>query len=160
MSTERQISTSRLLTTSPENVFKAIENPEILALWWGPEGFSNDFHEFDFKPGADWKFDMIGADGQIYPNHCFFQEISPNRVVIRHLGTVHPFTLAIGIDPEGDGTRITWRMTFDSAEDCERLMDYVPTCNEQLLDRLAIELAVMAPGELDLVLRRIINAPA
>lgn len=160
MSADRQFSSSRHLATSPKNVFKAIEDPAILALWWGPEGFSNDFHEFDFKPGADWKFDMTGPDGKVYPNHCVFQEISPTRVVIRHLGTVHAFTLAIGIDLEGDGTRITWHMTFDSAEERERVMSYVPACNEQLLDRLVIELAVMAPGELDLVFRRIIDAPA
>lgn len=156
----RELSSSRFLDATPENVFKAIENPEILALWWGPEGFSNDFHEFAFLEGADWKFAMIGPDGTSYPNHCVFEKISPERIVIRHLGSVHAFTLVIGIKPENEGTRITWNMTFDSAEECKKAMAYAPACNEQLFDRLAIELTVMAPSERDLVLRRIIDAPA
>lgn len=37
---------------------------------------------------------------------------------------------------------------------------FVPRCNEELLQRLSITLAIVAPGELDLVFHRLIKAPA
>ena len=37
----------------PEVVFAAFEE-ERLARWWGPDGFTNTFHEFSFTPGGRW----------------------------------------------------------------------------------------------------------
>ena len=153
-------SSNRVLDAPPEAVFKAIADPEIIANWWGPFGFSNVIEEFDFTHGGNWRHDMIGPDGAVYANHNVFEEISPERVVIRHLATVHEFVLEILLDAVGDQTRITWNQTFMSAEEYEKCEAYIPRCNEEVLDRLEMELAVIAPGELDLVLRRIIDAPA
>jgi uncharacterized protein YndB with AHSA1/START domain len=116
--------------------------------------------DFDFRPGGHWKHDMHGPDGTVYPNHSVFEEISPERIVMRHLGTVHEFVLEILIEAIGDGSRITWQQTFLSEEEYKKCEPYIPRCNEENLDRLELELAVMAPGPLDLVLRRIIDAPA
>jgi uncharacterized protein YndB with AHSA1/START domain len=152
--------TSRALDARPEAVFKAITDPETIANWWGPFGFSNVIEEFDFTPGGNWRHDMIGPDGAVYPNHSVFEEISPERIVIRHLATVHEFVLEILLDPVGNQTRITWNQTFMTAAEYEKCEAYIPRCNEEVLDRLELELAVMTPGELDLVFRRFIDAPA
>jgi len=42
--------TSRDIPASPEQVFAAIADPERLARWWGPAGFSNTFGVCEFKP--------------------------------------------------------------------------------------------------------------
>lgn len=150
----------RLLDAPPEAVFKALSDPAIIANWWGPFGFRNVIEEFDFTQGGNWRHDMVGPDGAVYPNHSVFEEISPERIVIRHLATVHEFVLEILLDAVGDQTRITWNQKFMSAEEYNKCEAYIPRCNEEVLDRLELELAVIAPGELDLVLRRIIDAPA
>lgn len=160
MNLPNTFTSSRLLDAPAEAVFQAISDPEIITHWWGPLGFTNAMEEFDFTPGGNWRHDMIGPDGAIYPNHSVFEEISPERIVIRHLATVHEFVLEIRIDPMGDGSRITWNQTFLSAEEFKKCEAYIPRCNEEVLDRLELELAVIAPGELDLVFRRIIDAPA
>jgi uncharacterized protein YndB with AHSA1/START domain len=159
MNPQLTFSTSRLLDAKPETVMAAISDPGILSQWWGPRGFANIFHKFDFKPGGEWKHDMVGPDGAIHPNRSVFESISSERVAIRHLETVHEFLLEILIQPAGGQTRLVWNQTFATAEDYEACKPYVPRCNEENLDRLALELAVMAPGELDLAFRRIFKAP-
>ena len=160
MNKPHTFTSTRLLDAPPEAVFKALSDPAIIANWWGPFGFTNVIEEFDFTTGGNWRHDMIGPDGAVYANHNVFEEISPERVVIRHLATVHEFVLEILLDAVGDQTRITWNQTFMSAEEYKKCEAYIPRCNEEVLDRLEMELAVIAPGELDLVLRRIIDAPA
>jgi uncharacterized protein YndB with AHSA1/START domain len=160
MNKPHTFTSNRLLDAPPGAVFKALSDPAIIANWWGPFGFTNLMEEFDFTPGGHWRHDMIGPDGAVYPNHSVFEEISPERVVIRHLATVHEFVLEILLESAGDQTRITWNQTFMSAEEYKKCEAYIPRCNGEVLDRLELELAVIAPGELDLVLRRIIDAPA
>ena len=43
--------------------------------WWGPNGFTNTFHEFDLRPGGAWRFIMHGPDGTDYPNESVFVEV-------------------------------------------------------------------------------------
>lgn len=137
---DHEFVTSRLIAASPEAVFDAYRDPARLARWWGPEGFTNTFHEFNFQPGGIWRFDMHGPDGATYPNLSVFEETSPERIVLRHLETVHEFRLTMSLARENNHTRLTWRMTFDSAEEFEKVRAFVPRCNEENLDRLEAEL--------------------
>jgi len=77
--------TGRELPASPESVFAAIQDPARLARWWGPDGFTNAFHAFEFRQGGYWQFTMHGPDGKDYPNQSEFLEIVPNLLVrIKH----------------------------------------------------------------------------
>ena len=49
-------STTRYFAASPATLFEAIRNPERLVRWWGPLGFTNRFHAFDFQPDGEWRF--------------------------------------------------------------------------------------------------------
>ncbi len=151
---------TRILPATPEQIFKAFADKEILANWWGPEGFSSVIHEFDFKAGGIMKMDMRGPDGVVYGNTYHFDAIAPERIVFLLWQEPHAFSVEVLLEPVDGKTKLTWTQTFKDAEEFEKVSAFVPAFNEQLLDRLAIELAVMAPGELDLVLRRIIDAPA
>ncbi len=136
MNPPNTFSSNRVLDAPPEAVFKAISDPDNIANWWGPFGFTNIHEEFDFKPGGNWRHDMIGPDRTVYPNHSVFEEISPERIVIRHLATVHEFVLEILIEAVGEGSRITWNQTFMSAEEYKKCEAYIPRCNQEVLDRL------------------------
>ncbi len=64
---EREIVSSRILNVPQEKVFEAFRNPDILARWWGPEGFTNTFHTFDLRPGGIWEFVMHGPKWKRLP---------------------------------------------------------------------------------------------
>lgn len=150
----------RILPATPEQINEAFSDAEILSQWWGPEGFSSVIHELAFEPGGVLKMDMRGPDGTIYPNTYHFESIAPERIVFRLDEKPHAFITEILLEYVDGKTKLTWNQTFDDSDEFERVSTFIPACNEQLLDRLAIQLAIHFPGELDLVLHRIIDAPA
>lgn len=157
-----EIISSRLIAASPDLVFLAYSDPDRLARWWGPGGFTNTFHEFNFRANGTWRYDMRGPDGTIYPNKSVFEEVTPERIVLRHLEPMHPFVMTMTLAAESGHTRLTWRMTHDTPEECDKVRAFVPRCNEENFDRLEAELAGMSPKPADdreLVITRLIDAP-
>ena len=131
---------TRLIDAPPQRVFQAISDPARLARWWGPEGFSSTFEEFDFRPGGTWRFVMYGPDGRDYPNESAFLEVvASKRVVLEHLSEGHHFLLTITLEAQGNRTRVGWRQVFDTVEHRERVAPFVLQANEQNLDRLEAE---------------------
>jgi uncharacterized protein YndB with AHSA1/START domain len=131
--------TLRHIPALPESIFAAITDPERLAKWWGPSGFSNTFKQFQFKPGGNWSFVMHGPDGINYPNDSEFVDIIPNeKVVIRHHSQPN-FTLTIMITGSAEGSMIQWIQEFDNEEVARNIAHIVEPGNEQNLDRLITE---------------------
>jgi len=133
---ERSHTTQRLIDAPVSEVFRAFSNPEQLSRWWGPEGFTNTFREFDLREGGHWRFTMHGPDGTDYPNESRFIEVVPDkRVVIEHqLG--HHFILTITFIADGGSTIVNWRQVFDTIEHYQAISEFVSQANEQNLDRL------------------------
>lgn len=135
-------STSREFAAPPSAVFAAIENPDRLARWWGPSGFTNVFEVFNFEAGGEWNFNMIGPDGTVYPNTSMFASITPNReVVIQHCCAPF-FQLRITLTPSSTGTLLQWEQTFEDASVAAAVRHIVEPANEQNLDRLSAELGL------------------
>ena len=133
---------SREIAASPESVFDAFREPSRLARWWGPNGFSNSFDIFEFRPGGRWLFTMHGPDGANYPNQSEFVEIVPNALIrIRHLSLPH-FELSVSLTPSLAGTQLSWVGMFENREFAEKMRQFLETANEQNLDRLMREVGV------------------
>lgn len=135
----KTFTTSREIVASKEKIFTAFKNPEILAKWWGPAGFTNTFIQFEFWEGGKWVFTMHGPDGKNYPNESVFEEIIPDEtIVIRHI--VPPlFTLTVQISATENGSLVYWKQEFDNEEVAESIAHIVIPSNEQNLDRLSAE---------------------
>ena len=130
---------SRDIPATPAEVFAAISTTERLARWWGPNGFTNTFSEFDFKTGGKWSLVMHGPDGANYPNDNVFGEIIPNqKVVVEH--PMQPvFRLTIELAPSSTGTLVTWAQTFESDEVARQIEHIVVPANNENLQRLQAE---------------------
>ena len=136
---KRSDSRSLFIAASPSQVFAAMSDPERVARWWGPDGFTNTVHQFDFQPGGTWLLTMHGPDGKEYPNESRFTRIEPDaRFEIEHL-LGHHFVLTIDLQPSGQGTQVHWLQTFDSVAHYESLSTFVAAANAQNLQRLAAE---------------------
>lgn len=132
----------RLIDAPPQRVYDAFADPERVARWWGPDGFTSTIHQFDLRPGGRWTLVLHGPDGTDYPNENVFVELLPaQRVVIDHPSADHHFVLTIALEPRGAQTRVGWRQVFDTAEERERLAPFVVAANEQNLARWAAEVA-------------------
>lgn len=138
---ERTMQTSRTLPYSPQEIYRAFESAELLALWWGPEGFSNTFEIFEFKDGGRWVFVMHGPDGNNYQNQSIFTSLEPNaKIVIKHDCAPY-FTLTVELKSVKNGTHLTWVQVFDDAKTAQAVKERVGSANEQNIDRLTIVLS-------------------
>jgi uncharacterized protein YndB with AHSA1/START domain len=141
---DREIVTTRIIDAPRELVFKAWTDPEHLAQWWGPKGFTNTFQEFDMRPGGVWRFVMHGPDGVDYKNKSVFAEIvRPERIVFQHVSGPQ-FQVTVTFDEQAGKTRLTFHMLFDTAAECAKVKGFAVEANEQNFDRLEAQLATMA----------------
>ena len=131
--------TSREIPATIEQVFAAISDPERLARWWGPTGFTNTFRICEFKNGGQWFLTMHGPDGKKYPNENVFVEIeAPTKVVVQH--TSEPrYLLTIGLVSSQKGTVVSWSQAFEDARVASRIARIVVPANEQNLEKLSAE---------------------
>jgi len=140
----REIVTVRVVDAPRERVFRAWTDPERLARWWGPKGFTSTFQEFDPRPGGTWRFVMRAPGGAEFQNRSVFVEIvPPERIVFRHVSPPE-FQVTAAFDEEAGKTRVTFQMLFETAAACEKVKGFAPEANEQNFDRLEAELAGIA----------------
>lgn len=131
------IVSTRVFQVPREVLFQAFADPRILAEWWGPAGFTNEFQEFDLRPGGGWTFVMRSPDRTEFPMMKRFVEVVPlERIVVQHDQGEHTHSLAMTYADEGAGTRLTWRMHFELPAEAERVRAVVEQANEQNFDRL------------------------
>ncbi len=128
-----------LIAATPHDVFAAMSDPARVARWWGPEGFTNTMHRFEFRPGGQWLLTMHGPDGVDYPNESRFSRIEADALVeVEHLSG-HHFLLTIELHAVDGGTEVRWRQTFDTVEHYLSIAPFIATANTHNLERLAAE---------------------
>lgn len=74
-------------------VWDAWTDPQQLAQWFGPKGFTNPVCEVDARPGGTLRVTMQSPDGSLYPMEAVFDEVvEPERLVwttsVEHGGNV------------------------------------------------------------------------
>lgn len=127
--------TPRILPFPRSKVSQAWKTPEILATWWGPAGFSNEFEVCNIVPDGDWIFTMVSPDGTRYPNQSKWHEVTEDHILLEHIVAPH-FFLRADFEDQGESTKIVWKMTFDSPEILENLRPIITPANEENLNRL------------------------
>jgi uncharacterized protein YndB with AHSA1/START domain len=132
---DREIVTARMIDVPRERAFRAWADPTLLARWWGPNGFTNTFYEFDFRTGGHWRFTMHGPDGGNYENHNVFVEISPpERIVLDHISAPQ-FRAIATLDDVGRKTLFTFRGIFPTAADYDKVKGFAIEGNRQTCER-------------------------
>ena len=133
--------TSRDIAATIEEVFAAFSDPERLERWWGPAGFTNTFHAFEFKTGGRWSYTMHSPHGGNPANESVFELIEPpTKVVIHHISQPI-YRLTIDLTPSANGTMVLWSQEVEDDEVARRIEKIVVPANEQNLDKLSAEVA-------------------
>lgn len=79
---------TRLYDAPVKMVWDAWVDPEQVAKWWGPRGFTLTTHSKDVRTGGTWDYIMHGPDGTDYPNYTKYHEVEKySRLVYDHGGT-------------------------------------------------------------------------
>jgi len=142
--TAREIVTTRVVNFSQEMAFKAWADPVHLKNWWGPAGFTNSFHEFDFRPGGVWRFTMHGPEKGNYQNECEFTVIEEPSLIMWKRISQPLFNVIANFNKVSEReTEVIFRQVFDTVAECNKLRPYVEDKNEENMDKLEKELATM-----------------
>jgi uncharacterized protein YndB with AHSA1/START domain len=68
---------NRPLPSAPSPVFEAFTDPNELARWWGPEGFSTPSLEFDPRVGESYRIEMQPPEGNAFYLAGEFRVVDP-----------------------------------------------------------------------------------
>jgi len=117
-------------------VFAAWTEPERLAQWWGPKGFTVKVANVDLRPGGMFHYGMVGPDGSEMWGKFVYREIAPpERMVFtvsfsdENAGTTrHPMAPTwpaemlnvVTFTAHGEKTTITLRSSAYNASEEER----------------------------------------
>jgi uncharacterized protein YndB with AHSA1/START domain len=113
---DRELIITRKLNAPIELVWELWTQPEHIANWWGPNGFTNTISTMDVTPGGEWNLVMHGPDGTDYVNKSIFKEvIHHKRIVYEHISSPR-FLTTVDFEAQGEYTLLNWHMLFESAE--------------------------------------------
>lgn len=125
-STDRELVLTRTFRAPPERVFDAWTDPEQLAKWWAPPGFTTPVCEIDPRPGGVFRTVMRDGDGKEYDEGAgvFLEVVRPERIVFTDAlapgwwPNPSPFmTVVVTLERADGGTRYTARARHWTVED-------------------------------------------
>src|SRR5215203_4587790 len=155
------LTVSALLDAPQELVWDVWTNPEHIKNWWGPDGFTNSIDTMDMTEGGVWEFVMHGPDGTDYRNRSIFREVvKPRRIVFEHV-TGPKYFATVEFSEEGEGTRLEWRMRFESKEKLEQTVKTFKADDglKQNIEKLVVYLQKNNIGNQPIVVEARFNAP-
>ena len=125
---EREIQMTRLFDAPRQLVFDAWTQPAHLAQWWGQAGSTLTVCDVDLRPGGEWRFVELAADGNEYPFGGQYLEVTPpERLVHTFVFDVEPFNarpavVTVTFEEEDGRTRMTESTVFETTEDRDEML--------------------------------------
>lgn len=113
-------------------VWRAFTEPELLDLWWAPKPWKCETKSMYFKPKGEWKYDMVGPNGEKHGAIQVFEEI----VFEKFFSGINAFTDEHGqinqrmpvakwkntFTPTKNGTLVVTEAKYPNAESLETVL--------------------------------------
>lgn len=159
-----EIRITRVYDAPVQAVWDAWTDPEQVAQWWGPRGFTLTTHSKDLKPGGGWNYTMHGPDGVDYPNKTRYLEVEEHSKLVYDHGSNDdrpPLFRVTVLFSEIDGkTRMDMSMALPTPEAAEETRKFIKKAGgNSTWDRLAEYLEKESSGKEQFVISRSFDAP-
>jgi uncharacterized protein YndB with AHSA1/START domain len=111
---------TREFDASPDKVFRAHTDPELLVQWLGPRDLTMTVDHYDCRTGGSYRY-LHARDGEEYGFHGCFHEVRPSEVIVQTF-TFEGFPDSVALERMvledlGDGrTRLVATSLVDSFE--------------------------------------------
>jgi len=112
----------KILQARTERVFAACVDPDMLADWWGPAGFTSPSLELEVRDGGRYRITMQPPDGEPFHLRGEFSEVDPPRRLVYTFEWEEP-------DPDDQETVVTLSF-LDHREGTKLVLDQGPFATE------------------------------
>lgn len=155
---------TRVYDAPVEAVWDAWTDPEQVAQWWGPRGFTLTTHGKDLRPGGYWDYTMHGPDGVDYHNKTRYFEVEKHaKLVYDHGGTddrAPLFRVKVLFSAVEGKTKMEMCMTLPTREAAEETRQFIKKAGgDATWDRLAEYLEKESSGKEQFVINRSFDLP-
>jgi uncharacterized protein YndB with AHSA1/START domain len=100
----------REIRATPEQVFRALTDPDELMRWWGPKRRLTGAH-VNLRPGGEYRLELLSPEGDASWVKGQYQVIDPPRRIVKTwFNSKYPDlrnTLELRLEPVPGGTRLT-----------------------------------------------------
>jgi uncharacterized protein YndB with AHSA1/START domain len=159
-----EIRITRIYDAPVNIVWDAWTDPQQVAQWWGPRGFTLTTHSKDLRPGGGWHYTMHGPDGVDYPNKTKYLEIENHSKLVYDHGANDDrpplFRVTVLFSEVGGKTRMEMTMALPTPEAAEETRTIIRKAGgNSTWDRLAEYLEKASSGKEKFVINRSFDAP-
>ena len=159
-----EIRITRIYNAPVQAVWDAWTDPEQVAQWWGPRGFTLTTHSKDLRSGGSWNYTMHGPDGVDYPNTTKYLEVEKHsKLVYDHGGNddrAPLFRVTVLFSEVKGKTKMDMSMTLPTPEAAEETRRFIKKAGgDSTWDRLAEYLEKESSGKEKFVINRTFDAP-
>jgi uncharacterized protein YndB with AHSA1/START domain len=166
-SRERALVLTRTIDAPRGLVWAAWTDPNHVAQWWGPKGFTNPVCELDVRPGGTIRIDMRAPDGTVYPMTGIYQAIDmPERLVFTSAALdeagkpLFEVLNTVTFVAQGGKTKLTVQAkVVKSTAKAAPYLDGMEEGWKQTIERLAAHVANEGAPDRQIVTTRVLNAP-
>lgn len=141
----REVLLTRIIRATRQQVFDAWTDPKQLAVWWGPDQYSNPVCLLNLVPGGGMYIVMLAPDGTSYPVNGRYRDIVPPELLVFTSGLFEDRTgidqleieHTVILDKSLYGTRLTLHaVVMRAAPGLRQKLDTLKDCWWQSLSRL------------------------
>jgi uncharacterized protein YndB with AHSA1/START domain len=159
-----EIRITRIYDAPVQAVWDAWTDPEQVAKWWGPRGFTLTTHSKYLRPGGTWTYTMHGPDGVDYPNKTRYLEVEEcSKLVYDHGGNDDQpplFRVTVLFSEIKGKTKMEMSMRLPTPEAAEETRKFIKKAGgDSTWDRLAEYLERESSGKEQFVINRTFDAP-
>ena len=109
----------RVLAAPRARVFEACTEPELLAKWWGPKGFTSKGIDSDLRVGGSYRIAMQPPEGELFYLAGEYREVDPpNRLAYTFIWEPP--------DPDDRETVVTISLRDAAGKSTEFVLDQSP----------------------------------
>lgn len=115
-----------------QQIWDCWTKPELLDRWWAPLPYVNQTISMNFAEGGTWFYAMQGPDGDRHFCKAMYQQIQPVSMYSyrdgfctetgEDLSNMPSTSWEVTFTAEGDATRVSATLSFDSLEKLETII--------------------------------------
>ncbi len=114
---DREVAMTRLLNELPPKVYEAWTQPEQVARWYGPFGWTITVCQIDLRVGGGWRYVLKGADETLVAMSGNYREVVRNERLVSTEsveGTAGESVNTVTFEEQEGLTRLTAVVLYES----------------------------------------------